>query len=75
MLITMNAHHAEMTLTEDGVITLRNVPFHQGESVEVIVFAIPSANQLESDCPLQGTPVKLIDPTIPVAEADWEAVR
>ena len=33
----MQAHRAETTLSEDGVITLRDIPFRRGESVEVIV--------------------------------------
>lgn len=69
----MQAHRAETILSEDGVLTLRDIPFHRGEAVEVIVlpFATPAA--ASSRYPLRGTPVTLLAPTQPVADADWEA--
>ncbi len=69
----MQAHRAETTLSEDGVITLRDIPFRHGESVEVIV--LPSAAVAASGAryPLRGAPVTLLAPTEPVGDADWEA--
>ncbi|MEY4200225.1 MAG: hypothetical protein RLZZ265_1965 [Verrucomicrobiota bacterium] len=69
----MQAHRAETTLAEDGVLTLHGVPFHRGESVEVIVLPFPTPVPTGSRHPLRGTPVKLVAPTEPVADADWEA--
>ena len=69
----MQAHRAETTLSEDGVITLRDIPFRRGESVEVIVLPFAPAAASGSRYPLRGTPVTLLAPTEPVAEADWEA--
>ena len=71
----MQAHRAETTLSEDGVITLRNIPFRRGESVEVIVlpFDTAAAAASRSRYPLRGTPVTLLAPTEPVADSDWEA--
>ena len=70
---TMQAHRTETTLSEDGVLTLHDIPFRRGESVEVIVlpFSTPAASS--SLRPLRGTPVTIIAPTEPVADADWEA--
>jgi hypothetical protein len=70
----MQAHRAETTLSEDGVITLRGIPFRRGESVEVIVLPFPALASSGSRYPLRGTPVTLLSPTEPVGEADWEAV-
>lgn len=69
----MQAHRAETTLSEDGVLTLHDIPFRRGDSVEVIVmpFAVPAASG--SRYPLRGTPVTLVAPTEPVTDADWEA--
>lgn len=69
----MQAHRAETTLSEDGVLTLHDIPFRSGESVEVIVlpFAAPAARG--SRYPLRGTPVTLTLPTKPVSEGEWEA--
>ena len=70
--VAMQAHRAEATLSEDGVITLRDLPFRRGEFVEVIVLASSPAALSGSPYPLRGTPVTLLAPTEPVAEADWE---
>ena len=69
----MQAHRAETTLSEDGVITLRDIPFRRGDSVEVIVLPFPSVTALGSRYPLRDTPVTLIAPTDPVADTEWEA--
>ncbi len=66
----MQAHRAETTLTEDGSITLRNLPFRRGDSVEIIV--LPASSAFPSPFPLRGTPVTLLSPTEPVADADWD---
>jgi hypothetical protein len=71
----MHAHRIEATFLEDGVLTLRDVPFRRGDSVEVIV--LPAAHSATSTSPysLRGTPVSLIAPTEPVADGDWEATQ
>ena len=68
----MQAHRAETTLSEDGVITLRDIPFLRGESVEVIVLPFSAVAAPGARYPLRGTPVTLLSPTEPVADADWE---
>ena len=73
LLSPMQAHRAETTLSEDGVITLRDLPFRCGESVEVIVLSSSAAAPIGSRYPLRGTPFELIAPIDPVADADWEA--
>ncbi len=69
----VQAHRVETTLSEDGVITLRDIPFRRGESVEVIVLPFATVAASGARYPLRGTPVTLLAPTEPVAEADWEA--
>ena len=71
----MLAHRTEATLSEDGVITLRDIPFRRGESVEVIVLPAPVPVASGSRYPLRGLPVVLLLPTDPVADADWDASR
>jgi hypothetical protein len=61
----MTAHRIEATLTEDGKLSLDNLPFRAGQSVEVIV--LPAAH------PLTGTVLRYERPTDPVGETDWEA--
>ena len=59
----MQAHRAETTLSEDGVIILRDTPFRRGESVEVIVLPFSTGEASGSLHPLWGTPVTLLSPT------------
>ena len=66
----MQAHRAETTVTEDGIITLRDVPFRRGESVEVIILPFPAPAPGHARYPLRGTPVKLVAPTEPLVDAD-----
>ncbi len=69
----MQAHRTEATLSQDGVITLRDIPFRRGDSVEIIVLPFAPASASGSRFPLRGTPVTLLNPTEPVADAEWEA--
>ncbi len=69
----MQAHRAEKTLSEDGIITLRDLPFRRGDTVEVIVLAFPTPRVNGLQYPLRGTPVTLVKPMEPVVESDWEA--
>lgn len=69
----MQAHRAEAVLSEDGVITLRDIPFRRGETVEVIVLPFTASNPSGSRYPLRDTPVTLLAPTDPVANGNWEA--
>jgi hypothetical protein len=71
----MQAHRVETTVSEDGAITLRDLPFSVGESVEVIVLPFVSSEDLKTRYPLRGQPVTFLAPTEPVAEADWETAR
>ena len=70
----MQAYRAETTLSEDGVLTLRDIPFRRGEAVEVIVLPFSTVAASGSRYALRGTPITLLSPAEPVAEADWEAV-
>ncbi len=67
----MNAHHVETTLSEDGVITLRDIPFRRGDSVEIIVLPFTATGTSDARYPLRGAPVILRSPTEPVADAGW----
>ena len=62
-------------MAEDGVVTLRDLPFRRGESVEIIVLPFTMTAAAGVRYPLRGTPVTLLAPTEPVAEADWEASK
>ncbi|MEC4812267.1 MAG: hypothetical protein SAK29_03160 [Scytonema sp. PMC 1069.18] len=80
----MNAHKMEVVLTEDGMLTLQGLPFHAGETVEVIILeaktpqhqAVPKPKLDTHLYPLHNTqPYRYDDPTEPVALEDWEVLQ
>ena len=83
-LALLQAHRVETTLTQNGTLTLEDLPFQAGEGVTVIVQpALLSVNpssvnsvseSSQNRYPLRGTPVYYPNPTDPVAEQDWEAL-
>ncbi|MFB2921440.1 MULTISPECIES: hypothetical protein [Aerosakkonema] len=71
----MNAHRVKATLTQDGTLTLNDLPFHAGDSVEVIVLARIAKLSTKNLYPLRGTPILYDNPTEPVAEEDWRVLE
>lgn len=80
----MNAHKIKIILTEDGTLTLRDLPFHAGDTVEVIILEnktlqhqVAPKPQLEQNrYPLHNTqPYQYDNPTEPVALEDWEVLQ
>lgn len=81
MNASLQAHRIETTLTQNGTLTIDDLPFQAGETVEVIVLPhvlSPSSHALSPSSPdrysLRGTPVQYQEPMEPVAEHDWEAL-
>jgi hypothetical protein len=68
----MHAHRTKAIVAENGCLTVEKLPFPAGKSVEVIVFPVNDESPPEKRYPLRGTPLQFDDPTVPVAEADWE---
>ena len=71
----MQAYRVETTLQHDGTLSLNNLPFRAGETVEVIILVQPPVAVDRQRYPLRGMPVRYVDPTEPVAQADWEAAQ
>jgi hypothetical protein len=71
----MKAHRVETTVSGDGSITVRNVPFLEGEEVEVIVLPLVSKQEVGVDRqPLRGSVPKFERPFESAADADeWDA--
>jgi hypothetical protein len=50
----MNAYKVEMILSEDGALMLKDLPFHVGDAVEVIILKrSPSVSEEESPSQLK----------------------
>lgn len=79
----MNAHKIETVLTEDGTLTLQELPFHAGDAVEVIIRetktpqhkTTPTPQSDTNLYPLRGKVYRYDDPTEPVALEDWEFLQ
>ncbi len=71
----MNPHYVEATFERDGRLTLEDLPFHAGDSVEIIIVARQQAANGEKAYPLRGAPIKYIEPTEPVAQDDWNSAQ
>ena len=69
------AYRTHIQVSGDRTITLRDLPFQQGEEVEVIVLAEARNARHADRYPLRGTPLRYEDPMAPVADMDWEATR
>ena len=71
----MSTYRVDMMVMKDGTINLDNVPFHAGDSVEIII--IPRSHHVnENDIqPLQGKLNYYNRPTDPVAEDDWDVLQ
>ncbi|HEV3385282.1 MAG TPA: hypothetical protein VG097_10715 [Gemmata sp.] len=67
------AHRIEAVLSEDGKLSLDQLPFRAGQLVEVIV--LPAAGPIPISQSLKGTVIHYDQPTAPVADADWGALR
>jgi hypothetical protein len=87
----MNAYKVETILSEDGALTLKDLPFHVGDAVEVIILErSPSFSEGESPSqvekaedqpepnlyPLRGTVLFYEDPfESAISVEDWEVLR
>ena len=70
----MSTHHVEITLAQDGKLMLEELPFRAGDTVEVIILARRTKSN-EREYSLRGQPIKYVEPTDPVALADWDAIQ
>ena len=78
----MNAHKIETSLTEDGTLVLKGLPFHAGDVVEVIILQPQTAQHQIKSLETQNTNlyplgkvIRYDDPTEPVALEDWEYLQ
>jgi hypothetical protein len=67
------AHHTKAVLSEDGKLSLDQLPFRAGQTVEVIVLPVPQPSV--ADHPLKGSVLRYDRPFDPVAEEDWSGLK
>ena len=71
----MNAHRVEITINQDGILTLEGIPFQAGDKVEVIILERPQQPSGSNPYPLRGQPAQYDAPTEPVAENEWSVIQ
>lgn len=71
----MRAYKTAAKIEKEGELRLLDLPFHAGDEVEVILLRQQTPQPGRNPYPLRGLPVRYDDPTEPVAEDDWEALR
>lgn len=70
-----HAYRTRGQVSPEGSVKVENLPFQAGAEVEIIVLADERRARDERRYPLRGQPITFIDPTAPVAESDWDALR
>lgn len=71
----MQDYRVETSISSDGSLVVKDLPFPPGERVEVIIRTHNSGERKGKTYPLRGKPVRYTDPFGSVAEEDWEALR
>lgn len=71
----METYQVKAVVADDGTITVKELPFHAGESVEVTIRSQDADAVSDVRYPLRGTPVQYREPFAGVAEEDWEAMQ
>jgi hypothetical protein len=70
----MQAYRVETTISQDGKLSIKGLPFRKGDAVEVIV--LPQKQIAASNpYPLHGKSVKYDKPFDAVAQEDWDALK
>lgn len=69
----METYKIETTIKENHKIEIDNLPFPEGESVEVTISKKITSNG--KDYLMIGEPVTYIDPFEPVSEDDWDVLK
>jgi hypothetical protein len=72
----MRAHEKDVTVEEDGLIAVDNLPVKVGDRVKVIVLVPDQPRSTNGLYPLRGRePYNFVDATSPVAPEDWESAK
>ncbi len=72
----MNAHRIETAFTEDGKLSLQNLPFKKGDEVEIIIVERNLSKTASISHPLRGTVIRYDDPFEPATSVeDWEVLQ
>jgi hypothetical protein len=70
----LQTYRVETIVSEKGVLTVRGLPFHKGEKVEVIILSPARQSARTTRYPLRGKVVRYETPFESTAEDDWDVL-
>jgi len=71
----METYRTATTVSSDGTLVLRGLPFRPGDKVEVIVRSLRRGHRRGDRYPLRGKPIRYVNPFESVAENDWAVLK
>jgi hypothetical protein len=71
----METYRTELTISNEGILTLKGLPFQVGDVVEVVIRSYKHQDEQGNRYPLRYTPIHYLDPFDSVAEDDWIAPK
>ena len=71
----MQMYRVKATVSNDGMVTIKELPFRAGDNVEVVVRGYWREGERSWDYPLRGKPIRYLDPFKSVAEDDWNVLQ
>ena len=67
--------HTEATVSENGSLIIKGIPYLSGHKVEVIIKDKSPQKDMKGKYSLRGSVLKYEDPFEGVAENDWEILK
>jgi hypothetical protein len=71
----MDTYRVKTTVSKNRTLTIKDLPFQEGETVEVFVNRRNQKTQYQERYPLRGKPYRYSEPFNSVAEDDWEILK
>lgn len=71
----MNAHRIETVVGDNRSVTLKDLPFNEGEEIEVIVLERKNGTKNKKESSLQGTLLRYDEPFESIAEESRRAMN
>ena len=71
----MQVHRMEVEISNNRSLMIKELLFHPGDKVDVIIRSRTVNRESSERYPLRGKPVRDIDPFDSVAENDWDVLK
>ena len=71
----MQTYRVETIFPNDGILTIKNLPFYANEKVEIIVRGYEREQKHNKRYPLRGKLIRYVNPFESVAENEWDVIK